>query len=144
MIFYGWMRRPTLLAVKTDLCPTCHTMGVHAIVRAVTWVQLYAFPVLPVWFDHLLICQNCLANRKLKRRQVINALKRGQLVLGPRPDFREFARQQFQETGRSPQESELDAVEVNPNRGNWDRYLRWWLLIVPSVIVALVALAALR
>ena len=41
-----------------------------------------------------------------------------------------------------PPLDELDPVEINPNRGNWDRYLRLWLLIVPSVIAGFVVLAA--
>jgi hypothetical protein len=144
MVFYGWLRRPTVLATKNDLCATCLMMGPHAIVRFVNWIEIFFIPILPIWFSHQLICGNCGASRKLSRRQVGDALKSGRMPLPARPEHREYAKWAFQETGRSPQESELDPVEINPARGAWDRYLKLWLLVVPSVIVALVIISIMK
>jgi hypothetical protein len=144
MVIYGWLRRPIILATKNDLCATCSRVGPHAIVRLVSWIEVFFIPIVPIWFSHQLICGNCGASRKLGRRQVADALKSGRLPLPARAEHREYANWAFQETGRSPQESELDPIEINPSRGAWDRYLKLWLLIVPSVIVALVIVSIVK
>jgi hypothetical protein len=138
VIIYGLVRKAILLASKNDLCVTCSTMGPHAIVRLVSWIEIFFIPVVPVWASHQLVCGRCHATRKLSRGQVRDGLKTGKMPLGPRPEYKEYSRQAFEDTGRSPQESELDPVEINRSRGGWDLYLRAWLLIVPSVIVGLV------
>jgi hypothetical protein len=143
VLVYGWLRRPIVLAAKTDLCTTCRQVGTHAIVRVVQWVEIFFIPILPFWSGHQLVCLNCKASQKLSRKQVREALKTGKLALPARPEFKDYARQQFQETGRSPQESELDPVEINPRRGPWDLYLKAWLIVVPAVIVGFFILGAL-
>jgi hypothetical protein len=137
VVIYGWVRQPVLLAWKNDLCAACAMTGSHAVVHAVTWISLFFLPILPIWSSHQLICGNCGTSRNLGRRQVGEAMKSGRLPLPPREGYREFARQAFEETGRSPQESELDPIEINPSRGPWDRYLKLWLLVVPAVFVGL-------
>jgi hypothetical protein len=144
MVIYGWLRRPIILATKNDLCATCSRVGPHAIVRIVSWIEVFFIPIVPIWFSHQLICGNCGASRKLGRRQVADGLKSGRLPLPARAEHRDYANLAFQETGRSPQESELDPIEINPSRGAWDRYLKLWLLIVPSVIVALVIVSIVK
>jgi hypothetical protein len=144
MLIYGWIRHAIVLATKNDLCATCSTVGPHAVVRAVTWIEIFFIPIIPIWFSHQLICGNCRASRKLGRRQVGEAMRSGRLPLPARPEHREYAQWAFQETGRSPRESELDPIEINQEKGPWDRYLKLWLLIVPSVIVALVIVSIVR
>jgi hypothetical protein len=137
VIIYGLLRKGIILATKNDLCATCSTMGPHAIVRLLSWIEIFFIPIVPVWASHQLVCGRCGATRKLKRGQVNEALKTGKLPLEHRETFREYANWAFEETGRSPQESELDPIEINPSRGPWDRYLKLWLLIVPAAFVGL-------
>jgi len=144
VIIYGLIRRAILLATKNDLCATCLTMGPHGIVRLVSWIDIFFVPVVPVWYSHQLVCLRCKATLKLGRRDVAAAMRSGRLPLPPRPDFRDYARQEFEKTGRSPQESELDPIEVNSRRGPWDRYLKLWMLVVPSAFVALVIVSLIK
>jgi hypothetical protein len=144
VIIYGLLRRAIILATKPDLCATCSTLGPHAIVRVVSWIEIFFIPIIPVWASHQLVCGRCGATRKLRRKDVGEALKSGRLPLPPREGFRDYQRWAFEETGRSPQESELDPIDVNPSRGPWDRYLTLWLLIVPSAFVALVIVAIVK
>ena len=138
MIIYGLVRKAIILAMKNDLCATCSTMGPHAIVRLVSWIEIFFIPIVPIWVSHQLVCGHCQATRKLSWRQVRHALRTGRMPLGPRPEYKEYSRWAFEENGRSPQESELDPIEINRSRGFWDLYLRGWLLLVPSAVVALV------
>jgi hypothetical protein len=144
VIIYGLIRRAIVLATKKDLCTTCMMMGPHGIVRLVSWIEIFFIPIVPVWYSHQLVCLRCNATRKLGRREVAAALKSGRLPLPPRAEFRDYARQAFENEGRSPQESELDPIEVNSRRGPWDRYLKLWMLVVPSAFVALVVVSLIK
>jgi hypothetical protein len=144
MIIYGLIRKGIVLATKNDLCVTCSTMGSHAILRLVSWIDVFFIPLVPVWSTHRLVCERCGATRKLSRRDVSDAMRSGRLPLPPRAEFRDYARRAFEETGRSPQETEFDPIEINPARGPWDRYLKLWLLVVPSAFVALVIVSMIK
>jgi hypothetical protein len=141
VVIWGWLRRPVLLGAKNDLCMTCGRRTTHGIFRVVTWAHVFWFPFLPLWIGHVLLCTDCGRERqKLGWRQVRSGLRSGKLPLGPRPEFRTWAMNVFDETGRMPQEAELDPVEPNPKRGPWDLWLKAWPLVVAGLVIA-VALA---
>jgi hypothetical protein len=141
VIIFGWARKAIVLALKRDLCPKCGQVGNHAILRATTWVELFWIPVLPIWISHRLMCLGCGADRPLGWRRVRAALKTGRLPLDARPGFRDYARAQFEEVGRSPQESELDPIQVNPKRGPWDVWLKAWPVVVTALVILSVVTA---
>jgi len=138
VIIYGWVRRGIHLASKADYCVTCGTVTDHAIVRIATIGTLFWVPILPVWLSHALICDRCGSRRKLGWRQVRAALSSGLLPSPPRPEWPAYARRVFEETSRTPRESDLDRIEKNPKRGPWDLYLKAWFVVVPAVVGGLI------
>jgi hypothetical protein len=138
MVIWGWLSRPILLGMKTDLCSSCKQVGPHAIVRQTRWAHVFWIPVLPFWIGHRLSCMNCGAQQKLGIRQVRAGLKAGSLPLGPRPEFKDYSRQVFEDTGRTPRESEFDKVEVNPKRGPWDLWLKTWPVVTIGLVLAVI------
>jgi hypothetical protein len=139
MIFFGWFRSPIVLGVKADLCEKCSAVTPHAILRVTHWAHVFWVPVLLIGLRHRLVCGQCGTERGLGWRQVRSALKTGRLPMPPRPGFKEWGQKAFDETGRFPQEVELEPVEVNPKRGPWDLWLKAW----PVLAVAVIAFAIL-
>jgi hypothetical protein len=138
LIFYGWVRRPILIGTKRDFCATCGDVKMHGIIRVATIATLFWIPIIPLWISHSLICEECGTRRKLGWRQVRAAMSSGVLPMPPRPDWPAYARRVFEETNRTPRESELDRIEKNAKRGPWDLYLKAWIVAVPSVIAGLI------
>jgi hypothetical protein len=138
VILYGWVRRGILLATKMDFCTGCGAVTTHGIFRIATIVTIFFVPILPIWVSHALICSQCGTRRKLGWRQVRAALSSGRLPLPPRPEWPAYARHTFEETNRTPRETELDPIEKNQTRGPWDLYLRAWVTVVPAVVAGLV------
>jgi hypothetical protein len=138
VIIYGWVRRGIVLASKADFCATCGTVTDHVIVRIATIGTVFWVPIFPVWLSHALICEQCGTRRKLGWRQVRAAMSSGLLPMPPRPEWPAYARRVFEDTSRTPRESELDRIEKNPKRGPWDLYLKAWFIVVPAVVGGLI------
>ena len=142
MVILGWLSRPIVLGTKTDLCATCKHVGPNAIVRQTRWAHVFWIPALPFWIGHRLVCLNCGAQQKLSWRQVRASLKSGSLPLAPRPEFKDYARQVFEKTGRMPREAAFDPIERNPKRGPWDLWLKMWPVVAIGVVLAVVILSS--
>ena len=141
MVIYGWLQRAVVLGTKADLCAVCGAVTPHAILRLVSWAHVFWVPFLPFLIRHRLTCTECGTERKLGFRQVRRALRERRLPL-QRDGFKAWAVEAFEQTGRMPQEAELDPVEPNPRRGPWDLYLKAYPAIVAGLVLAVVLLSS--
>src|SRR6185503_20905417 len=114
MILYGLLTTPIILGAKQDLCATCHVAGPHVIVRRARWIEIFFFPVMPIWVNHRLVCTNCGAETKLGFGQVRQALSSGKLPMPHREGFEAYATALWEDNQRRPSEVEFDPVEKNP------------------------------
>lgn len=138
VIIWGWVRRGILLATKQELCATCQAVTDHGVIRLATILDVFWIPVMPLWLSHLLVCDQCATRQKLGWRQVRAAMSSGLLPLPPRPEWRAYARQVFEETQAMPREADLDRIVRNPKRGPWDLYLKVWFIAVPAIVAGLI------
>jgi hypothetical protein len=137
MILYGLLTSPIILGAKQDLCATCNVAGPHVILRRIRWVEIFFFPVMPIWVSHRLVCSNCGAETKLGFGQVRQALSSGKLPLPHRAKFDEYADALWNDNQRRPKEVEFDPVERNPKRSGWNVYLKLWPVLVVVLIAAI-------
>ena len=138
MIFWGWMRRPTLLGSKMDQCPHCGHVGPHFLLRSSYWVHLFWVPIILFRVRHGVACANCGEKVDIRFLQMRRAFRSGALSLPNRVrrDWPAIQAEIWSESGKRPSESEFfDPITANPHRGFFDLYLKAWPILVTALLV---------
>jgi hypothetical protein len=81
MKIIGRTRRAIPLGIKLEECPSCQTIGSHAIARRVKWFEVLSLQLVRLGSDHVLICGNCGRMTPISRDLAKTGLETGKLQI---------------------------------------------------------------
>ncbi len=81
MTLIGRTWRAIPLGIKLDECPSCQTIGPHAVARRVRWFEVLRLQLVRLGSDHALICGKCGLETPIAGDVVKAGLKAGTLKI---------------------------------------------------------------
>jgi hypothetical protein len=128
MKIIGLARRAIPLGVKLEECPSCQTIGSHAVARRVRWFEILSLQLIRLRSDHVLICGNCGMETPISKDVVKTGLETGEMEIDrDRPLVgAELLRRAGQPRGETSASRTWSGVEEDPAvaRATYDHRLR--------------------
>ena len=128
MKIIGRTGRAIPLGIKLEECPSCQTIGPHAIARRVRWFEVLSLQLVRLRSDHVLVCGKCGRETPIARDVVKTGLETGAVEIErERPlvsaELLRRVGQHIGEASASPTWSVLEE-DLSLARATYDRRLR--------------------